>query len=114
MQSEYEATVKENSPKGTFVVKVKAVDGDLDEFGRIKYDFKGDYVNDFIIDEVTGDIKVANSATLDHEKLPEILLKVEASDMAPKEERKSSIIPVIVANAAIRRERSVKYNSVSV
>lgn len=94
LQKEYEVTVKENSRTGTLVTKVKATDGDLDEFGEIRYSFKGDYVNDFVIDEQTGDIKVANSAALDREKVPDILLKVEAVDLAPPEERKSSIVPV--------------------
>lgn len=94
--SEYEATVEENSSKGTFVIKVKAVDKDLEEFGEIRYSFKGDYVNDFVIDEQTGEIRVANAATLDREKVSEIMLKVEAIDLAPPEERKSSVVPVRV------------------
>lgn len=76
------------------MIKVKAVDKDLEEFGEIRYSFKGDYVNDFVIDEQTGEIRVANAATLDREKVSEIMLKVEAIDLAPPEERKSSVVPV--------------------
>lgn len=86
--------MKENSPKDTFVIKVSATDADLDDFGKIRYTFKGDYINDFVINEQTGEIKVTNAAMLDREKISDILLKVEASDMAPKEESKSVVVPV--------------------
>lgn len=94
LQSEYFAAIKENSQKDTFVIKVSASDGDADDFGKIRYSFKGDYTNDFVINEQTGEIRVANSATLDRETSPEITLKVEATDLAPKQESKSVVVPV--------------------
>lgn len=76
------------------MINVTATDGDLGNYGRIAYSFKGDYISDFVIDGKTGVIKVANSASLDREKVQEILLKVEASDLASPEERRSAIVPV--------------------
>lgn len=93
-QDKYEASVKENSPKDTFVINVTASDGDLGNYGRITYAFKGEYISDFDVDAKTGVIKVANSATLDREKVQEILLKIEASDLAGADERRSAIVPV--------------------
>lgn len=86
--------MKENSPKDTFVINVTASDGDLGNYGRITYAFKGEYISDFDVDAKTGVIKVANSATLDREKIQEILLKIEASDLAGADERRSAIVPV--------------------
>lgn len=87
--------MKENSPVGTSVLKVTATDSDLEDFGKIRYHFKKDYVDNFVIEEYTGIIKVANSATLDREKISEVLLNVEASDTAPSDEKRSAIVPVI-------------------
>lgn len=75
-------------------MKVSATDGDLGDFGKIKYSFKGDHINDFVIDEHSGEIKVANSAALDREKISEILLKVEAIDSDSKDEARSVVVPV--------------------
>ncbi|XP_065199853.1 cadherin-87A [Planococcus citri] len=117
-KSEYFAAIKENSQKDTFVVKVSATDGDADDFGRIKYSFKGDYVSDFVINEHTGEIRVSNSAALDRETVPEITLKVEATDLAPKEESKSVVVPVHVKiedvndNAPILTEHQYSANIV--
>uniref|UniRef100_T1L1Z0 Cadherin domain-containing protein n=1 Tax=Tetranychus urticae TaxID=32264 RepID=T1L1Z0_TETUR len=90
----YNTTVPEDSPSGSVVLKVTAVDRDRGKFGKIAYSIisqsgsspvsnvdssvNSDY---FIIDSETGVIKVAPGAILDREKgFREIIVQVAATD----------------------------------
>ncbi|XP_071455526.1 cadherin-87A [Hetaerina americana] len=92
-ESEYHASVKENSLLGTHVITVNATDGDDGDFGKITYSLLGEHQEDFIIDK-SGEIIVQNSAVLDRENSPEIVIQVVASDKAPPEARRSITVPV--------------------
>ena len=45
----YNATVKENSPPGTRITVVKAVDADEGSFGEVTYSLIGEHASDFNI-----------------------------------------------------------------
>lgn len=77
---------------------MSATDGDKDDFGKVRYSLKGDSIKDFVINEQTGEIKVANGANLDREKTSNITFQVEASDLAPKGESKSVVVPVRIVS----------------
>lgn len=93
---EYNATIEENVPNGTFVVAVRAMDRDADEYGEVVYSLAGQNSENFYIDEKTGYITVANSNFLDHEKRNETVIQAIASDRAPNNLKRSTTVPVYI------------------
>ncbi|KAJ8921829.1 hypothetical protein NQ315_008461 [Exocentrus adspersus] len=93
---EYNATIDENSPNGSFVVAVKAMDLDADEYGVISYSLTGEHSENFAIDNKTGYVTVANSKFLDHEKINETVIQVVASDGAPSNLRRTVSVPIYI------------------
>lgn len=91
---EYSASIDENSPNGTFVIAVRATDNDADEYGEITYTLTGEHSENFVIDNQTGYIRVANSNFLDHENINETVIQVIASDKAPTQVRRSVTVPI--------------------
>ncbi|XP_011882059.1 PREDICTED: cadherin-87A [Vollenhovia emeryi] len=92
----YNASVKENSPPGTRVTVVKAVDGDEGTFGDVSYSLIGEHAADFNIGHETGEITVGGATVLDREVTPEITITVMASDGAHVNSRRSTTVPVVV------------------
>ncbi|XP_074032325.1 cadherin 87A [Leptinotarsa decemlineata] len=92
--NEYNASIDENSPNGTFIVSVRATDMDAEEYGEISYELIGEHSKNFAIDNETGYITVANSNFLDHEQINETVIQVVASDGAPRNARRSVSVPV--------------------
>jgi Cadherin domain len=43
-QIKYQASVRENSPRGTFVAQVSAMDKDSGQFGKISYSLAGTFL----------------------------------------------------------------------
>ncbi|MEQ9305748.1 MAG: leucine-rich repeat domain-containing protein, partial [Marinoscillum sp.] len=71
-------TLTENSPNGTVVGQVEATDPDGDDFTyKLTY---GNIGGAFAIDELTGNLTVANSIVLDYENIPVFNLGVEVTD----------------------------------
>ncbi|KAG5879259.1 hypothetical protein JTB14_012529 [Gonioctena quinquepunctata] len=95
-QKEYNTSIDENSPNGTFVVAVRATDGDAEEYGEVSYILTGEHSENFAIDNETGYITVANSNFLDHELINETVIQVVASDGAPRNTRRSVSVPVYI------------------
>ncbi|XP_018562347.1 cadherin-87A [Anoplophora glabripennis] len=93
---EYNASIDENSPNGTFIVEVKAKDLDADEYGEVSYSLTGEHSENFAIDNKTGYVTVANSNFLDHEKINETVLQVVASDGAPSNLRRTMSVPIYI------------------
>ncbi|XP_042369422.1 protocadherin beta-15-like, partial [Plectropomus leopardus] len=80
-QAIYKASLPENSPLDTVVVKVSAVDADEGVNGDVTYDFGHVSVTDeklFSIDSKTGEIRVVG--TTDYEKKNSFELRVMAKD----------------------------------
>ncbi|XP_033948118.1 protocadherin gamma-A11-like [Pseudochaenichthys georgianus] len=80
-QAVYKASLPENSPPDTIVIKVSATDADEGVNGDVTYDFghgSGDDVNAFSIDLKTGEIKV--SGEIDFEETSLFEISVEAKD----------------------------------
>ena len=78
-QSPYRASVVEHSAVNTFVVQVNATDADSDSNGRVGYQIdSGNFNNSFVIDSVSGEIRVANN--IDREQVTMFTLTVEAFD----------------------------------
>ncbi|XP_033989923.1 protocadherin gamma-A11-like [Trematomus bernacchii] len=80
-QAVYKASLPENSPPDTIVIKVSASDADEGFNGDVTYDFghgSGDDVNAFSIDPKTGEIKV--SGEIDFEETSSFEISVEAKD----------------------------------
>ncbi|NVO20116.1 MAG: T9SS type A sorting domain-containing protein, partial [Bacteroidetes bacterium] len=74
--------VEENSPTGTYVGNIMAVDPDQGQ--TITYSIvSGNLGNAFVINSHTGDIRVANSAMLDYETHPTFNMIVQAQDDGP-------------------------------
>lgn len=95
-QPKYEATVKENAPAGTAVVKVKATDKDDGVFGVVTYQLIGEHSTDFLIDRDSGEITVNHPRVLDREVTPELTIQVMASDGAPPDTRRTAAVPVCI------------------
>ncbi|XP_035768852.1 protocadherin Fat 4-like [Neolamprologus brichardi] len=80
-QAVYKASLSENSPMGTVVLTVKAIDADEGLNGEVTYDFghvSEDVKSIFAIDYKTGDIKL--SATVDYETVRSFELRITAKD----------------------------------
>lgn len=66
-QSHYEASVVENAPIGTIVLRLRATDQDIGSNGVVKYQLSsGSHGTPFAVDDVTGDISVVGE--LDYER----------------------------------------------
>jgi hypothetical protein len=74
----YNATVLENSPTGTLVMRVVATDLDAGDYGTVQYVLQGS-AGPFAIGATTGDITVA-AATIDYEATRVYVLSVIATD----------------------------------
>ncbi|XP_007543296.1 protocadherin beta-9-like [Poecilia formosa] len=76
----YRASLPENSPLDTVVVKVTAKDADDGVNGEVTYDF--DHISDdnnvFSLDPITGDVKL--TGTLDYEAKPSYEMQITAKD----------------------------------
>lgn len=132
----YNASVKENSPPGTHVTTVKAIDGDEGLFGEVSYSLIGDHAADFnignftnsltklnkftffdlcfanihsykITGHETGEITVGGAAVLDREMTPEISITVMASDGAHINSRRSTTVPVLIKLIDVNDNRPI-------
>ncbi|XP_066259350.1 cadherin-87A isoform X1 [Euwallacea similis] len=92
----YNVSINENSPNGTILLRVRAVDKDAGEYGEVVYELTGEHNENFDIDSKSGEITVANSNFLDHEKITECVLQVVARDKAPANIRRSMSVPVYI------------------
>ncbi|XP_053734333.1 protocadherin gamma-A12-like isoform X36 [Synchiropus splendidus] len=80
-QDLYKASLPENSPLDTVVIRVSATDADEGVNGDVSYDFghiADDFLNPFIIDPTSGEIKV--SGAIDYEETSVYEINVEAKD----------------------------------
>ncbi|XP_023251886.1 uncharacterized protein LOC111646589 [Seriola lalandi dorsalis] len=80
-QAVYKASLPENSPPDTIVIKVSATDADEGVNGDVTYDFghiSDDDVNVFSIDPKTGEIKV--TGVIDFEEGNSFEMRVQAKD----------------------------------
>ncbi|XP_071314649.1 protocadherin gamma-A12-like isoform X31 [Trachinotus anak] len=80
-QAVYKASLSENSPPDTIVIKVSATDADEGVNGDVTYDFghvSDDDVNVFSIDPKTGEIRV--TGLIDFEERSSFEMRVEAKD----------------------------------
>ncbi|XP_029134893.2 protocadherin gamma-A12-like [Labrus bergylta] len=80
-QAVYKASLPENSPLNTIVIKVSATDADEGVNGDVTYDFghvSDDEVNVFSIDPKTGEIKV--TGVIDFEESSSFEMRVQAKD----------------------------------
>ncbi|CAH1176398.1 unnamed protein product [Phaedon cochleariae] len=93
-QDQYNTTINENSPNGTVVLAVRALDKDAEEYGEVRYTLAGEHSENFAIDNKTGYITVANSNFLDHERINETVIQVVAFDLAPRNLRRTVSVPV--------------------
>ncbi|XP_054711474.1 cadherin-87A-like [Uloborus diversus] len=95
-KTSYHATVPENSPQGTSVVEVQAVDADAGDYGIIRYSLLGERSLDFTIDQ-KGIIRVAAAANLDRETTPSITLQVVATDQGQDVDTRRAIsVPLYI------------------
>ncbi|XP_034453266.1 protocadherin gamma-C5-like [Hippoglossus hippoglossus] len=81
-ENEYKVSLKENSTKGTLVIKLKATDADDGLNGEVKYSF-GSRTPDFVlstfeINDITGEIVL--KGLLDYETSKSYLIDVTAKD----------------------------------
>ncbi|CAK8687879.1 unnamed protein product [Clavelina lepadiformis] len=77
----YDAVVSESATNGTFVVDVEATDRDEGNNGQVRYSIiAGNELSHFTIDEITGEITVAQNAELDRERWPNYDLTIRAQD----------------------------------
>ena len=78
----YRSEVFENSPKGTYLLDVAAVDSDIDVNGEVRYILEDKmYYNGLVIlDDVTGVLKTGHRS-LDYETNTSISFKIEARDL---------------------------------
>lgn len=94
----YRTSLVESSPKGTVVLSVRANDKDLatSQNGVIRYHLGGENSNLFIVDPISGEIKVSGNGVIDREKTPILKLMLFASDTPQGgPHQKLSSVPVI-------------------
>ncbi|CAL4115826.1 unnamed protein product, partial [Meganyctiphanes norvegica] len=106
----YDAEVAENSPPGTPVITVTAVDRDEGSFGQVSYSLAGHHSNSFIID-ASGSIVVKDNTILNREQLDEVVLRVVATDQAPENQRRQSSAPVHIKITDVN-DNSPKFSQV--
>ena len=86
-QTVYKATLKENSPPGTYVIRVSATDPDKGTNGEVWYQITSGNINDaFVIDNRTGVIVAV--AAIDREKFSKYTLVIKAEDKGTPVKRK--------------------------
>ncbi|XP_070819282.1 protocadherin gamma-C5-like [Chaetodon trifascialis] len=86
-ENEYKVSLKENSTKGTFVIKLTATDADDGLNGEVKYSF-GSRTPDFVlstfeINDITGEIVL--QGPLDYERSKSYLIDITAKDKGTPE-----------------------------
>ncbi|XP_044262024.1 cadherin-86C [Tribolium madens] len=80
-QEEYQASIQENAPFGTTVLRVEARDRDRAPGSKIKYvRLYGDGSDFFSLDPTTGLVTVSDPSGLDAEKNPTLTFFIEAAD----------------------------------
>ncbi|XP_048459747.1 cadherin-related family member 2 [Rhincodon typus] len=79
-QQTYILSVKENSDIGTVFGIVTAIDPDTGLFGKITYSLLQENIQEFKVDNRTGEIMVANKTLLDREKRPRYYATLQATD----------------------------------
>ncbi|XP_074529701.1 protocadherin gamma-C5-like isoform X18 [Halichoeres trimaculatus] len=86
-ENEYKVSMKENSTKGSFVIKLSATDADEGLNGDVKYSFgsrtSDSVLSTFEINEVTGEIIL--KGTLDYESFKSYLIDITAKDKGTPE-----------------------------
>uniref|UniRef100_A0A3P8PLV6 Cadherin domain-containing protein n=1 Tax=Astatotilapia calliptera TaxID=8154 RepID=A0A3P8PLV6_ASTCA len=98
-QAVYKASVKENVPRGTLVVRFSATDADEGINGHVTYHFNrmsGNVAELFHLDENTGDLTVTGIIDYEENKLYEI--GVQAKDQGGQSTSTNVIIEVIDVN----------------
>ncbi|XP_050925633.1 protocadherin gamma-A5-like [Lates calcarifer] len=98
-QSIFKASVKENVPKGTLVVKLSATDADEGMNGRVTYHINrmsSNVAELFILDENTGDLTVNGMIDYEESKMYEI--GVQAKDQGGQSTSTKVIIEVTDVN----------------
>ncbi|XP_076149286.1 protocadherin-23 [Alosa pseudoharengus] len=94
--SEYHAQVRENSPPGTFLVQVAALDPDQGLNGMVKYDIvSGNSKGHLRLDSLTGVLEVNH--TLDYEEESKYTLTIQASDGEVQGNRRVSFAVIFIS-----------------
>ncbi|XP_051939690.1 protocadherin Fat 1a isoform X4 [Hippocampus zosterae] len=91
LQESYSVEISESAPVGTQIIQVDSTDRDLGENGAVRYSILGG-ADHFAIDAESGVVTVAKP--LDRELRPAYDLKIAASDLAEKEPRLVSAVPL--------------------
>ena len=87
----YAASVMENSPSGTPILSVRAVDLDQEDYGRVTYSLAGAYKDAFAIGIEDGIITVVQPSVLDRESTQNIILQVLRKNSTQKLKDKSAL-----------------------
>lgn len=97
-RSHYEAKIEENIQWNTLILQVKATDEDAGKFGKITYSLLNGEGN-FVIDSMTGEIRIAAGANLDRERGPtSYTLQIIATDGDGSEDSQSISVPVYITS----------------
>uniref|UniRef100_A0A8C5K818 FAT atypical cadherin 1 n=1 Tax=Jaculus jaculus TaxID=51337 RepID=A0A8C5K818_JACJA len=97
MQTAYKTSFDENTPIGTTVMSVSAVDPDDGENGYVTYSIANLNHVPFVIDHFTG--AVSTSENLDYELMPRIYtLRIRASDWGLPYRREVEVLATITLN----------------
>lgn len=94
LQGTYLITISEDVRMGTTVAVLTANDADTNDNGRVKYSFLA-HSDKFAINSVTGEVVV--TATLDREREPQYILKVEAIDQPQKGHQLFAIADLVIS-----------------
>ncbi|XP_038218379.1 cadherin-87A-like [Zerene cesonia] len=89
---QYAGAVREHAPVGTSVLTVHAADNDEGEYGEVRYSLTGEQSPLFTIDPSSGVISVGDN--IDRETVPDVRLRVVATDKAPAHLSKSTSVPL--------------------
>lgn len=115
-QSHYEGSIYEDSPIGTIITKVSAIDPDTGLFGKIKFtSISGVLAKNLAIDEDTGVVTLKSLDNLDREKLgslQQVTIEVRDENGLGNRNRTKLLIKILDANDNAPQFTQARYDAV--
>lgn len=114
-QTQYEGSIYEDSPIGTVITKVSAIDPDTGNFGKIKFtSMSGVLAKNLAIGENTGIVTLKSLDNLDREKIgseQQVTIEVRDENGVGNRNRTKLIVKILDANDNAPQFTQMKYDA---